>query len=183
LCSGSATLTFQDGVNGYSSTHDAYGDGGGTKNTNYGTAAVLYLASGDRESFLRFDNIFGASAGQIPTGVTITSATLKVNVTTPVASALANVYPVTASWNESALTWNNRPSAGSSSATFSLATTGLKEISVTTQLQSWLANPTSNYGWKFDSNQSATAELASSEAISSATRPLLEVSYHYTLQR
>ena len=51
-------------------------------------------------ALIRFDNIFGSGASQIPTGATIQSATLRYVVYE--AGALANVNEVAVDWTEDA---------------------------------------------------------------------------------
>ena len=98
---GQTTVTFQQGVNGYSGLTDIYtgivgvGDGGVTpdEQTNDATTvtlgsdrAAVFLdgfyndtpnAGGDTQGLFRFDGIFGSGAGQIPPGARIISATMQ----------------------------------------------------------------------------------------------------------
>src|SRR5262245_4487475 len=74
-----ATATFQQGVNGYTGTADTYGraDQPTTRFPN----AVIVLVDNDNpiaHGLIRFDNIFGSGAGQVPLSATISSATLTV---------------------------------------------------------------------------------------------------------
>lgn len=79
------TVTFQNGVNGYSGTFDRYiSDIGPSAETN-GSAVPTYNLSGynaanmrpDQQGLIRFDNIFGNAPGQIPMGATILDASLQ----------------------------------------------------------------------------------------------------------
>src|SRR5438093_915299 len=79
-----ATLTFQEGANGYVGTHDAeIRDASPT--TNFGTVTPMDVdlsdAGGQSLVVLRFGNLFGTAANQIPLGSTINSAALTINVT------------------------------------------------------------------------------------------------------
>ncbi len=81
-----AAFTFQNGVNGYSSTADTWiaiagGSGSGDETgTNYGGNTSLKVEVDPNQSngqgLIRFDSIFGNGPGQIALGSTITSATL-----------------------------------------------------------------------------------------------------------
>jgi hypothetical protein len=95
-------------------TDDGYVRDGSHANTNFGAATQLQLkqdaAGYARESFLRFD---------LSSVTSITSAKLRLfgrmdNGVTP--SVGFNVYAASATkvWSESTLTWNNRPTAASS---------------------------------------------------------------------
>ena len=70
------TVTFQQGIDGYSSTDDVQLRLG-SPNTNYGNLPYMYIyPSNTIQSLIRFDDIFGTGAGQIGYGDTIISASL-----------------------------------------------------------------------------------------------------------
>lgn len=118
------TLTFQQGVNGYTGTQDtivrsnetAAGTGqssnGDSRGRNFGSLAVLSIDGDDgspgskpNQGLIRFDNIFGTGAGQIGAGDTIVSATLTLQVF-DVGSGLT-VHNLLTNWNASTATWNS----------------------------------------------------------------------------
>ena len=81
-----AILTFQQGANGYTGTQDAeifsaqpttVQDGG----TGTNISVDNQDGGGVRQGLVRFDNIFGAGANQIPLGSVINSATLTITAT------------------------------------------------------------------------------------------------------
>jgi hypothetical protein len=124
-------------------TDDGYARDGSYANTNFGSATQLQLkqdaAGYARESFLRFD---------LTSLAAITSAKLRLfgrmdNGVTP--SVGFNVYAAspTKAWNESTLTWNNRPTAASSTmiakATVSGTTGKWYELDLTAFLKQQLA--------------------------------------------
>src|SRR6185503_7172177 len=80
----SLTATFRQGVLGYTGAVDTYIDAGNPTTSN--ATNVLLTTDGvppaneERQTLIRFDNIFGNGAGQIPVGSTINSATLTFNV-------------------------------------------------------------------------------------------------------
>ena len=84
------SVSFQNGVNGYTSTFDRkIDDRGGTNDQNGADVAQYFLdgyqadpVSNDGQLLIRFDNIIGAGAGQIPAGATILGAELTLNTST-----------------------------------------------------------------------------------------------------
>jgi len=124
-------------------TDDGYARDGSYANTNFGAATQLQLkqdaAGYARESFLRFD---------LASLTSITSAKLRLfgrmdNGVTP--SLGFNVYAAspTTAWNETTLTWNNRPAVTSSMAIAKATVTGTTgkwyELDLTTFLKQQLA--------------------------------------------
>ena len=87
---------------------DAYANSG-APTTNYGTANYLGSRSGVWTSFLRYQ--LPAS----PSGKKLVGATLSVQTTSDPTAVSTGTHQVTIgsdSWSESTLTWNNKPSAG-----------------------------------------------------------------------
>ncbi len=85
---------------------DAYGNAG-APTTNFGTSASLSSrGTPGAVSFLRF------AVPAVPTGSTLTSATLRIRTTTDPSAPSADSHEVRiagAGWEESTLTWTNRP--------------------------------------------------------------------------
>jgi hypothetical protein len=83
-------VSFQNGVNGYTGTFDRKIDERGGTNDQDGSTVAQYFLDGyqadpvspDAQALIRFDNIIGGGAGQIPAGATILSAQLTVNTST-----------------------------------------------------------------------------------------------------
>jgi hypothetical protein len=79
------TVSFQNGVNGYTGTFDRYISDLGPVGEATGSAVQSYNLSGfnattsrpDQQGLIRFDNIFGNGPGQIPTGAFILDASLQ----------------------------------------------------------------------------------------------------------
>ncbi len=75
-----ATATFQHGVGGYNSSEDTQLSSGAKAGYNYGGQNALFVqgseASPVHQSLVKFDDIFGAGLGQVPTGQAITSASV-----------------------------------------------------------------------------------------------------------
>ncbi len=154
----SGTLTFQQGMNGYSGTVDTYIHGG-TPDTN-NSGAVSLNVDGDNDGaavqgLIRFDNIFGSQTGQIASDATINSAFLELEVFDDGDSL--EMYEMLQSWTDTA-TWNSLGNGiqanGTEAKSTSVATTGSVNIGkltidVTATLQAWQANPNANHGWAF----------------------------------
>lgn len=118
-----ATLTFQQGLNGYSGTVDtmirsnvtAAGAGqsgnGDSTNSSFGNLDYISVDGDDgspgnkpNHGLIRFDNLFGNAAGQIKTGDTILSATLTLTVHNP--GSGMSVHDMLVNWSGSS-TWNS----------------------------------------------------------------------------
>ena len=103
-----AVDTFQEGVSGYSGTQDTFLE----ENTPDSTHdESLVKVENDppqvQHALIRFDNIFGNGAGQIPLGSIINSATLTVEVdNVSAAGAQIRLHRMLVTWDESA-TWNS----------------------------------------------------------------------------
>ena len=191
-----ATLTFQEGVNGYSGTVDNYIWSAPTEVNNSfgGNEEVQWDGSdlppgqtvaGEQDAIIRFENIFGNGIGQIPPGAVIQSATLTYNVfdvgnEANVYNLLVNNWSETTSWN----TFGSAPgiqvedynptqvavTTGSSAA-------GEKSINVTSSITAWLTNPSENYGWLFRPTGNSGVGFRSSEYGTITARPKLTVVY------
>jgi hypothetical protein len=118
----------------------------------------------------------------------------------PAACRILDLYPVTAAWVETTLTWNNQPfgttlnnpPTGSRSGTFSVGTpagcqnqsTGAYVIggTVTADVANFVAGSSTNFGWMIrdDTEGSATtrtATFAAKELATVAQEPQLVVTY------
>ena len=154
------TVTFQEGVSGYTGTIDTYvreeavdtqsGSLNGFEWDNNATAGNML----DEISLLRFENIFGSNAGQIPPGSTILSATLqyKISTDTNAQGGTGNVYESLVTWPET-VTWNTfGDDAGVDTDEYAnligdapATTAGMAyTVDVLASLQRWSANPESN---------------------------------------
>jgi hypothetical protein len=144
----------------------------------------LVASSESYSGYLRFGNIFGTGNNLIPQGATISSAILTLNVASAASGYEASFSPVNASWDEPTVTHTNRPSASASvDGTMSMGTTGPKTLTVTSRLQSWAQNPSTNWGWKITTTQTSQKGFSSSEAATLASRPKLQVSFESVNRR
>ncbi len=183
-----ATVTFQNGLSGYTGTVDTHimeaeptTDHGALESVEWdnddpiGTGQYKY-------ALIRFDDIFGSETGQIPLGAPIQSATLRYevyNVGDP-----ADVNEIAIDWIASE-TWNSfggdagvqadeyGVSLGSATGT----TTSLHSVNVTASLSAWSLNPSANRGWIFRPTDTDGVDFRSSEYATVSSRPSLEVTY------
>jgi acid phosphatase len=197
------TVTFRQGLNGYASARDTmlWEDAAATNNAtmqdltaDYDTNTAL-AGSQEGQVLIRFDNVFGSAAGQIPSGVVIQSAKLILNTPANITGAdydsndTFRVHRMISDWTDTA-TWNTL-SAGvaadnteaSSASTFSLVPDvdgGPSIFDVTSDVKAFQAG-TPNRGWVVRPSSTGTGDgwtFKSSEALpDTAARPSLEVTY------
>jgi hypothetical protein len=202
------TLTFQEGVNGYTGTQDtmvrsnetAMGSGqsanGDSRDLSFGSLDFVSVDGDDgspgnkpNHGLIRFDNLFGAAAGQIKASDTILSATLTLVVFDP--GSGMSVYDMLTSWSESS-TWNSLVNGiqtdGVEAAATPIATFGANNsnanvkngnlvIDVTSSLQKTQAGLLPGYGWALIpfTNGTNGVDFYSSEYAIANLRPLLTV--------
>jgi uncharacterized repeat protein (TIGR01451 family) len=191
---GAATATFQQGVSGYASTQDTELRSG-EPDTQLGSQTDLSVDLGDpptgiQQVLIRFDNLFGAGAGQIPVGSVIHSATLRVTVTGGTSGAAQiTLNRMLVTWSE-ASTWNTMVNGVQMDGTDASATvdatianptaTGNQTWSganLTATVQAWCNGTATNYGWVIASNVTNNWDFHSSETSTSGNRPLLTIDY------
>ena len=118
--------------------------------TNYGTGLEMHVqsdASSNVRSFVRFDGL-----GIVP-GSTIIKAELKLCANSPTAgeSRTYQVHRVTASWDETAVTWNNQPAVAGGATAGTAAPESPDDCikwNVSTDVQAWVDGTAPNYGWR-----------------------------------
>jgi hypothetical protein len=187
---GPTTVSFQNGTAGYNGMTDASLRSNNVS-TNYGAATTLLIdGSPDYASVLRWD------LSSIPSGKTVTAATLTFNVVDS-SSHSYELYALKRAFDEATVTWqrasasvtwqtagangaNDRETTvlgsltGSASGTLtvSLNAAGLAK------LQAWVNSSASNFGFVLlDYAQSNGLDLRSSEASTVSQRPKLTVTY------
>jgi hypothetical protein len=111
--------------------------------TNYGSLSNLYVGNGNT-SLLQFD------LSVLPSGTAasqVSKATLRLYVNRVNSAGSVTVSPVSSAWTESAVTYSNAPTIGSSVATFTPSNPGtFISVDVTSLVQGWVTTPASNYG-------------------------------------
>ncbi len=188
----STTVSFQQGVNGYSGAADTK-IRSDAATTNYGADPVLEIdGSPDYAALLRFD------LSSIPAGKTITSVSLSVNVT-DVSSQPYEIYAMRRSWSESSATWNQASSGvawstvGANNTStdrentvlgaLSSSSTGVRTFtfnaSGVAKVQAWVNTPSSNHGFVIQDyvNNTDGLDISSKENGTAANRPKLTVTY------
>lgn len=175
---GLSTVTFQEGVDGYSGTQDTHIDED-KPTTSYGTNSRVNLDvtpdNKDEHGLVRFDGIIGAGAGVVPQGVQIVSASLTLETANPSVDSVS-IYEMQQSWSESS-TWSdfNGLTPGGELAPTPLNTAVEPSGAVTftglgSSVQNWINGATNNGwgllvsdtdGWDFDSSEGGTPPILS----------------------
>ncbi|WP_083861939.1 DNRLRE domain-containing protein [Halogeometricum pallidum] len=154
------TATFQQGSGGYAGTQDTYLRES-SPTTGYGSATTLVVDTDEpsksgrkTHGLLRFDGIVGTGTGQIPTGATVTSATLSLRTVDP--GNGASLHRMRTTWSESS-TWsslgsgvqtNDAEAAATADAKTGATSTGTTTVDVTKSVQAWVGGA-ANLGWAF----------------------------------
>jgi hypothetical protein len=174
----------------------------GSATSNFGALTSLTVSSGsgiNQRIYLKFDLTVCSPA--IPTSATVRLATLRLYMTAvPAACRVLDLYPATATWGETTLTWNNQPfgttinnpASGSRTGTFSVGSpagcqnqsTGAYVIggTVTSDVASFVAGSSTNLGWMIrddteGSSTTRTATFSSKELATVAQEPQLVITY------
>jgi len=126
---------------------------------------------------IKFPNLIGAGAGQVPLGSAITSATLQVNCTN--LGTMMQVYRLTSDFSEGTVTWNSpwaTPGGdydGAVALNGDCTATGLRTIDITAFVQAW-SDGMPNYGIILTDTGTDGIDFDSSEG---ANPPILSVVY------
>ncbi|MFN3190749.1 MAG: Calx-beta domain-containing protein [Aureliella sp.] len=196
---GGPNLVFQEGnshlgLPAYGGTQDTYIDPD-LPFSNLDTDSVRVTSDSPgpginpRQGLIRFENLFGAGAGRIPTGAEIVDAELTV-VGNAFAAGLADLHQVLAPWSEST-NWassgfgdgvvgvqaNDSDAESIPSGSLPLAFGATVSTSVLDSLQDWQGAPSSNYGWAVLAASGTLPDtgFADSENPTVADRPSLSV--------
>ncbi len=182
------TLVFRENAAGYTGTQDSFlqqsapASGHGSLDRAEWDSDDPPGSGQDNVALVRFDNIFGGGANQIPLGAQITSATLTYDVINE--GGVANVYEAAVAWSES-VTWNGfggspGVQAGELGAFVGNAsgTLGTRTLNVTASLAVWSEDPALNRGWIFLPASTDGCEFRSSENATTSLRPTLTVVFN-----
>jgi len=186
------TVIFQLGVGGYSGTVDTYLQAN-SPNATAGTSPEIQIDQNPpatpvtfvapSQGRLRFENLFGAGLNQIPTGATVTSATLTL-FTSNVSTGSFTIHRTSVGWSETS-TWNTFGGDGvtlgsdaltSPTQTFVPSGLGLLSINVTADVQTWSLGA-SNFGWALLTTSTDGWDFTSSNGATISERPLLSVNF------
>jgi hypothetical protein len=182
------TKTFQQGVGGYASAHDTYVESANpTVAHSTGTIAVAD-GSPQTQALIRFDNLIGSGAGQVPAGSQILRAQVTFTTGTTAndqSAATMSLHRMLKAWVDGD-TWASlvggvstdgveaaaiadnalTPELLGNSITFDV-TGSLQAWANGAPNNGWLVNPFGTDGWRWDTSDFATSTL----------RPKLEVTY------
>lgn len=189
-----ATLTFQQGVGGYTGTVDTFIQSGSSANNSAVdplTVDGIPPATDERQVLIRFDNIFGNGPSQVPLGATNISATLMFNVSNSIAipvtfNRMLQSWNPVHNWADYGLTpWNGTAgiqadgseALASADASPASVGTGLQSITVTSGVLAWQANPSTNFGWVIRTAGADSLVFDSSEVATATNRPRLTVNF------
>ncbi|MFM9956594.1 MAG: DNRLRE domain-containing protein [Phycisphaerales bacterium] len=202
---GSRTISFQNGINGYTGTQDTWINQAAA-NTSYGNNTV-FTADDDTnnsifndsrgQGLLRFDQMFTNNPfdqSKIPLGSVIESASLRIvlsdDVDSPIYDADFNVFLMTRDWSESS-TWNSLSGGltqGSDYSSFLGTIEGdnspdgdyWRVLDLTAAVQAW-SNGLPNFGIailpEIISGNDDGVDFWSSENANTLYRPVLEITY------
>jgi hypothetical protein len=137
---------------------------------NFGSLANLYVGNGNI-AYLQFD------LSALPAGITATQvskATVQLYVNRVNAAGSISYGPLSSAWSESAVTYATQPT-GTFTNTFTASSAGTYvTLDITTIVQGWLSNPSSNYGIEFGSS-TANVLFDSKENDETGHAPRLDV--------
>lgn len=191
--SSAATLTFQQGLNGYTGTSDT---------TLKSSAPAVVADPGDasidasddgspNHVLLRFDDVFGASDGQIRPSDAIVHAQLQLSIQSEGSGIM--FHDMLVPWDQATATWNSFTGGiqtdGIEAAAAAFASIGantgdpnipegLFTVDVTASLQALRSGALPGYGWAllpFMPNGTNGVDFVSSELLPVELRPLLTV--------
>lgn len=185
------TVVFQEGVGGYAGTTDTFiqENPADADNDNGNLEALGWDdddptgTGNDAYALIQFGDLFGTGAGQIPVEAAIHSATLTYTVFNQGDSG--ELHEVRISWDEG-VSWNDfggDPGASAdeydptSVAVAPGTQTGTFNVDVTSSLQAWADDPSSNLGWIVLPTGTDGVDLRSSEYATQGERPKLTVEY------
>lgn len=188
-----ASVTFQNGVNGYTDSEDTFLEetSPGTSFGNNTKVNVDINEGGGNDTtahgLIRFGSIFGPGTGQIPVGSTVLSASLTVQVVNDSGgSEIVSLNRMLENWSE-ASTWDELGNGVqlNNIEALALADGTVPDPNVTGQqtvtglestLQLW-SDGTTNNGWVFTISDDNGWDFLSSESGTVALRPSLSVQY------
>jgi tartrate-resistant acid phosphatase type 5 len=192
---------FQQGVAGYSGAADTMlqesGRGARGPDANHSSTTALSIDAKDPQNtnaksmaLLRFGNLIGGAAGQVPAGALIDSATLTLDIVS--SGSGMSVHQMIRNWTVSD-TWNTLANGISADGVEAVAApvavigsgaagatvgTGALMVDVTASVQAWVDGEANN-GWalRWLEGGSNGLDFRSSEAVTASLRPKLTVNF------
>lgn len=173
------TATFRQGVDTYVHSYNPNSSYAGATSLNVDTDDPVG-SGGYQQTLIRFSDLVGPNAGQIPAGSTIISAKLELNVTNT--GNTVNVHRMLRAWTDGD-TWNSlgngvqvdgSEALASIDGSFTPSAVSAYSLDMTSPLQAWLANPAGNYGWVLSPTGTDGVDIDSFEG---SVKPKLVVTY------
>jgi hypothetical protein len=138
----------------------------------YGNAASI-IVDADQSDCV-YQGLLRPLLDSIPEGAQVSEASLTLYCIDD--GSAVGVSSVEEAWKETSVTWNTRPSAGTSLGSVGCQALGPVTIDLTDAVQSWLGGE-SPYGIYFRGEETNGIDFASSEAEDAETRPQLSITY------
>jgi hypothetical protein len=168
LPAGTALASFRRGVNGYTTMYDTRIRENAPETTS-STSASMYIDAGvtstsdPEQILLRFDNILGLGANQVPPGSRVEAAVLDLaSVVGNAPGAGGNIHALLKPWQDTTSTWNSwiegiqadgveaavtpTVTLGNASLTPKVQG-GFHSLDVANDVQAWVSGARTNYGW------------------------------------
>lgn len=183
------TVTFQEGVNGYTGTEDSYFDEDSPDDEKGTDDHIHSQTEGGRDEhgYLKFDDIFGSGANQVPLGSTITGATLTLDVQNDTTGTITFHQLLTAvdesdTWNSLTNGIQRDGAEAAAAASFSVdATSGgpvaISDPALTSVLQDWLDGTSTNHGFAIFNTSDDQLHFETSDQNEVAKRPQMSITY------
>jgi hypothetical protein len=129
--------------------------------TNYGANTLLYVDGATETTYIQFN------LGSIPSGASLSQASLKLYVNSVTKSGSFNVNYVTSAWEESTIDYSKAPTQGKTIASNVAVTTEDKNeyilVNVTSAVEAWLSGSEANNGIALVANSTFNATFDSKE--------------------
>jgi len=138
---------------------------------NYGTATTSKF--GESSRFLSYINF---NTSSIPAYSAIDSATLNFYVSSLTGTGTYILQDVSSDWDEYTLTYNNRPTVGSTISLRNANTEWNYDIDITSLVTNWYNNAATNHGVGMYTSATLTTIILSRE--SATNKPYIRVTYH-----
>ncbi len=176
LAARSVTANYQNVLTA-SANQDSYVRSSSTyAGNNYGSATTLYVR--DDTSWTNPDDNFSLVRFDLPNlgGKAIISATLKLNFGSTSGYDGVWIYPISSSWAENTVTYNNKPTLDTATNVFFWADTGWNNENVTMWVQQMYNQGgfRPNYGFWLQTSTGGNHNFSSREGLNA---PILEITY------
>jgi trimeric autotransporter adhesin len=143
--------------------------------TNYGSATLIEVDGASLVTYIQFP------LSSIPSGASVSQATLKVYVNSVTTAGSFNVDYVNGAWAESTIDASNAPTLGAAIASNVDVTAADKNqyilINVTSAVQAWLSGSETNNGLALVANSTFFAAFDSKENTATSHPPELDIAY------